>query len=107
MCRIVIQHDAGRLRQQGARFVRGEFVLSLDVDGLGMADIHRDANRRRGHVDRVIAHDLPRLIQHLHLFLRVAGGQKVVNVRQAIEGDLVRIDVGRGLLEGQQVARLF
>ena len=40
-------------------------------------------------------HDLAAFVLHLHLFLRVAGRQERINVRQHVESDLVRINLSR------------
>ena len=48
---------------------------------------HRHSNTRRLNLNGRVAHDLPRLVHHLHLFFGVARIEKIVDLGHAIEGD--------------------
>ena len=71
-----------------------QLAARLDVHRLGMAEEHRHAHRRRIHPDGRVAHDLLGLPEHLHLFLGVAVVLELVDLRHAVEGDLLGDDLG-------------
>src|SRR3990172_2438597 len=67
------------------------YVSSLPATS--MAPEYRHANGGGSDPDGIVFHDLLRLVHHLHLFPGVAVVQKGVDVREAVESDLVRIDL--------------
>ena len=75
-----------------------------------MAVEDRDPDRCRRHRDGVVLHDLLRLVDHLHLFLRVAVVKEDVDVGKTVKGYLMRIDLLLDLLlfvDGQDLALQF
>ena len=59
-----------------------------------------------GHLDVGIIHDLHGFVDHLHLFLGVFVVKEDIDVRDAVEGDAVRIDVHLGVLQVEHLADL-
>ena len=82
-------------------------ALELDVDGFAVADAHGHADAGRGDGQVRVVQDLPRLVQHLHLFGRVAAVAEGADVREEVEGDGVRVLVGGGLGACEVVAGLL
>src|SRR3954447_4048862 len=95
--RIVEDDEAGELREQLPAFLGREVLGGLDVDRLRVAG--DDRNPRTGRRDADVLgepEDLPRLPHHLALFGRViVAVLEVLHLGQHVEGDLVRIDLGR------------
>eukprot|EP00425_Heterocapsa_triquetra_P003536 CAMPEP_0195061418 /NCGR_PEP_ID=MMETSP0448-20130528/8355_1 /TAXON_ID=66468 /ORGANISM="Heterocapsa triquestra, Strain CCMP 448" /LENGTH=200 /DNA_ID=CAMNT_0040091979 /DNA_START=305 /DNA_END=903 /DNA_ORIENTATION=+ len=88
----VIHHlHTHRALQQLPGLLRGARQLGLDGDGLGVRAERRHAHGRAGdlHVIRQ-AEDLLQLPSHLHLLLGVAVRLEHVDLRDHVEGQLVR-----------------
>ena len=80
--------------------------LRLHVDGLAVRAEHRHAHAGGGDLEVGVGEDLDGLVDHLLLFLGGAGGQEAVDVRQHVEGDLVRVELLLDRLAGGPLARL-
>src|SRR3990167_2498687 len=87
---IVHHHDTRRGLEQGADAIDADLAAGLDVHRFGMTVVDGDAHGRRIHLDGVVAEDLARFPDQLHLFLGVTVGLEVVDVRDQVEGDLHR-----------------
>ena len=74
------------------------FLLCLDIDRFGVAIEDRHPHRCGGHPDGIVLHDLLRLVDHLHLFFGVTVVQEDVDMGEAVEGDLMGIDLLLDLL---------
>ena len=106
--RRVVEHlDPGRLLEQLARLLRGQLLLEGRVDRLRVAQEDRHAHAGGGHREGRVAQDLPGLVHHLHLFLRVAVVEEGIDVRQHVEGDAVREGLGFRLAGVHQVGDLL
>ncbi len=103
MRRIVEDQHTRRLGQNGPSFIGRKFLFCLNIDRFRMPHIDRDSHRGRGHLNGPIAHDLSSLIEQLHFFLRVPIGKKIVDLRETIKRNLVRVDLRRRLFEAEQV----
>jgi len=68
---------------------------------------HGHARAGRVHEDGLVAQDLARPPHHLHLFLGVAVVQETFDVRQHVEGNLLRIQLALDFLEAEQLAGLL
>ena len=68
---VVEDDQAGGVRPEVAGLLGGDRPLGLDQDRLAVAVEDRDPHAGRADVDRVVAHDLAGLVDHLHLFLGV------------------------------------
>ncbi len=77
-----------RLAQHGTRVGGGDGTLELDGDRLGVADEHRDAHTGGDHLD-VRVEDLAGLDHHLPLLLGRPVLHELVDVGDAVEGDLL------------------
>ena len=82
-----------RFTLDGAGSFDGDGLFKLSADGDAVRTEDRDAHAGHGRTELVVVHDLATLVFHLHLFLRVAGVEKRIDLRDGVEGDLVRIDV--------------
>ena len=58
---------------------------------MGAEDGHAHAGA--GHAEVVDPHDLATFVEHLHLFLGVAVVEKLIDVGDEVEGDLVWVDL--------------
>ena len=64
-----------------------ELPFRLDQNALAVAIVDRHAHARRADLNRVVADDLPRLVDHLHFFGGVALLFVRADLRNQIEGD--------------------
>ena len=94
--RVVHQHEAvlrlDRLAQRRDRRLRGE----LDVHRGPVPDHRRHAHAGRGEGQLRLVEDLARLVAHLQLLDRVAVLGEVVDLREHVHRELVRVDLRRG-----------
>src|SRR5690606_38781235 len=86
---LVDDHHAGRLPQYVAGFLDRNRLLELYVHSLGVADEDGHACARGRYLDLGIQ-DLLRLGHHLPFLFRVAVLHEDVDVRNDVEGDLLR-----------------
>ena len=97
--RVVDHGQAGGAGEQLAALLRRQRVARLHVRRHGVAREHRHARAGGGHADVLLAEDLARLAHALALLGRVVVAVlEGLDLRQHVEGDLVRIDGGRGHL---------
>ena len=89
---IVLDHHALDRREQRAGLGRRDRPRRLDVDRLGVADEHRDADGRARDPQVGQVQDLAALGDDLPLLLRVPVVEEHVDVRQGVERDRVRVD---------------
>ena len=104
--RVVDDGDAGRRREQLAGLRSGQLGPCLHVDGFAVRAEHRHAHAGGRHLEVRVGEDLDRLVDHLLLFFGRSGGQEAVDVRQKVEGDLVRIELLFDRLAGGPLVRL-
>src|SRR3970282_2312797 len=69
-------------------------VFELDIHRGAVGHVDRDADASRRDEYGVVVHDLASLVRHLHLFAGVAVLFERADLRDEIEGNLVRVDVG-------------
>src|SRR5450756_3105224 len=105
VARIVLNYDTGGPAQDFPGLIGGHRLGQLDVDSLGVADRHRYPHGRGGDQDLRGVHDFAGLVEHLQLFLAVAILHERLDVRKAIEGNLVRIHLRLGLATIQDNSR--
>src|SRR5262249_33988122 len=103
--RIVLHLDAGRVAQDVAELVGGDRLRELGPDGRGVGDEGRHAHAGRRDGDRRVVHDLARLVDHLHLFGRVALVLPGADLGDQVEGDRVRVNLRLEAIAGQRAAR--
>ena len=72
-----------------------------------MTDKDRNPNRRGGDLHGRIHEYFLGFIDHFHFFFRITAGQKLIDVRQTIKGNLVRVDFGVHFAKTQQLSSLF
>jgi len=71
---------------KGSPYLIGrELLLGLDIDRFRMAVEDRDPDRGGGHTDRIVFHDLFRLIDHLYLFFSVPVVKEDIDVGKAVK----------------------
>ena len=93
---IVQDRHARRRTQELARALGRERASRLHVDRLGVARDDGDAYAGGADPDRGIAEDLARLVHHLALLVGViVPVGEGARVRERVEGDLVRVLLGR------------
>jgi hypothetical protein len=107
---VVENSQAGECGKQAAGLFRSHGAFRLDRDALAVAIGHGNAHARGADLDRFVAQNLARLVDHLHLFARVAVFLEAADLRDGIEGDrmrerlvLVGVAIERGLGPLEQI----
>src|SRR5690606_26130197 len=88
---LVDHLDSRRPAQQLPRRVGRELLPRLDMQRLGVAVEHRDADHGGVHPDRVVAQDPPGLVDQLHLLRGVAVVTEPASMGEDVEGDPDRV----------------
>jgi hypothetical protein len=95
-----------RGRQQLPGLVRRDGPLGLNGDGLGVGAVHRHPHAGAVYQQLRQAQNLAALPEHLHLLVGVGVVLKIVDVRDQVEGDLVREGLRGDRLAVQHLPRL-
>src|SRR5690606_24436620 len=103
---FVEQLHAGRFLQQRLHFFHRDLLAGFDVHCFGVRVEHWYAYTGGVHQDLWVFQNLLGFPNHLHLFLGVAVVLEHVDLRDHVEGDLLRIDADLWLAAVQQLRGL-
>ena len=106
--RLIQERYSRKFSDRNSSFIYRYRAIEFDCYRFAVRNFDRNTDTGRSEAQLGIAENLPRLVEHLHLFLRVALVNEIVDLRKKIERDGMRILARRRhLFSAQYLTRLL